>query len=324
MQRSRSWAAAPSSLVALLGILLLALMAMSGRTRPAIAEQGEDPALLRELAERALSPPVPPPGGQALAVRLLPGSLPADFPSDLPLPDGGQLIGSIVRTQPGPPTGPGGANVDVYFDVPGSSANVFASYQSLLASAGWQPPAPFATPPPHGFQPTTNPINGPFCHDSGGAFVVVNIFPKLDGPSDVRLNVNTSGPGPCPSTVFPGFRPPSGPPGLDLLPALNAPDGVRLLATGAFPAPGSFASTASAETNRSAADLEELFAQQLEAAGWIRVDGQSHGALAWSTWTVSGTEEAQGFLSILEVPGSARRTLQVQVTLPSVLPVLGR
>jgi hypothetical protein len=74
---------------------------------------------------------------------------------------------------------------------------------------------------------------------------------------------------------------------LALLPVLYAPEGVAVDAGGG---PNRWTTEATAQTDHSVAELEAHVAQQLAAAGWLRQAGAAQGPLAWSTWTLPGTD----------------------------------
>src|SRR5687768_10921694 len=86
-------------------VLLVAALALfavvvgrDGSPASAQTPPAGDAAAVRELAERLLSPPYHRgPDGASPTIELLPGSLPSPMPADIPLPEGGRLVGSAVR-----------------------------------------------------------------------------------------------------------------------------------------------------------------------------------------------------------------------------------
>jgi WD40-like Beta Propeller Repeat len=134
------------------------------------------------------------------------------------------------------------------------------------------------------------------------------------GPQDVRLTLDSGNTGPC-GSPFPGsVPPPTPPPGLGLLPPLQAPPGVTVQMTGGSSGgPGRWSSDAMAVTDESPGALERLYEQELVAVGWTRVDGGSATALAWSTWSIPSQSDWQGFLYVWAGPGTSRRSLHVEV-----------
>ena len=292
----------------LFGALLAAALTLLGGTRGSLhlVQADDDPALLRELAERVISPPFPDPSGQMHPVTLLPGALPDDLPLRVPMPPGSRLIGSVVHSQPG------GRQVDIVLDVPGSAADALAFAALALADQGFARPQIDRGFRP-GFQPTLQPSVGIFCAGPTGPWLNVNVFPKQDGPADMRYTLNTGFPGPCGGAPPPPFPGPSVL--LGRLPALYAPQGVQVPEGSVSGGPGIAATDVVALTGLAAVDLETAFEQQLTAAGWTRLDSGASGPLAWSSWALPDGS-TQGFLSVTAVPGTNQRALHLQVTQP--------
>lgn len=279
---------------------------ISSRASAAPAQQVDGGSGLEELAERLLAPPYPGPDGQVQTVQLLAGRLPADLPLQLPTPPNGRLLGSAVR-------GSGGrtAGTDVVLDAAGTATEVLDFYQSELARQGWTAAPTGPGGPRGGFQPASMPVTSMFCRGQSGPWLSMTVVPKAGGLHDVRMHLETVHPGPCAQP--PGLVPPGIPPGSDLLPPLHAPTGVNVQIQGMGGGPNRWSSEASAETGRSAAELEAHFAPQLQAAGWVRQAGQAQAPLAWSTWRVPGEGDWHGFLFVLESAGQDRRSLHVHV-----------
>lgn len=86
---------------AMLVLLIMAgALAGAGARRAASQEQlKEQPAQLRELAERLLARPFPAPGEPPRPVQLLPGQLPGDLPLDVPLLPGSRIVGRVQFLQ---------------------------------------------------------------------------------------------------------------------------------------------------------------------------------------------------------------------------------
>lgn len=306
-----------AALVTMIGVAAISTMAPGGPPA-ARGQQPEDPALLRELAERLLSPPVPLPTGEVPRVRLLPGALPAELPFELPLPPGSRLIGSTVGPSfaGGPEPVPSGLGITAVLDAPGTAADIFGFYRSALGGRGWFEPAfgPFDGRPPGGFLPSF-PItsSSAFCSSPRGPWLFVAVRSQASGPSDVRIHVETGTPGPCGGPPGPGRPPSPEPPGFELLPPLTAPPGVQVAPRGSGGGDDFVESRAIAVTDMRAADLEAHYAQQLAAAGWTRLAGSVEGPVAWSVWAVPGEGNWHGFLFVLEVPGESRRSLHLEV-----------
>ena len=279
---------------------------------PVSAQQAEDPALLRELAERLLARSFPAPPGDPPRVRLLPGALPAELPFELPLPPGSRLVGSAVQSRISSGGERRGESIDVVLDAPGAPDDVIDFYDDVLAARGWFFPGEGRRG--GGFQPTLAPSSRTFCGSESGPVLFVTAHPRATGPNDVRIRVETGTPIPVPCGGL--IRPPE-PVATDPLPPLFAPPGVQLLHSGGsatLGGPGMRTSDAIAETEMPVPELEAHFARQLVAAGWTRLDGRADGPLAWSTWAVPGEGDWQGFLYVLAGPGPAHRSLHVQAT----------
>jgi hypothetical protein len=303
-----------SKIFAMAAALALGGLTILGPARPlALAQATDQASSLGELAERLLAPPEPGPAGQGQTVQLLPEQLPSELPLEVPLPTGSRLVGSAAR-------GSGGTSLgtDVVLDAPASAAQVLAFYQHELAARGWTAP-PGGTGGAHGFQGSVGPAGGAFCGPAGAgsAWLFLNVFARAGTPSDVRLHIENARSGPCTQPR----EPPPQPPNAELLPALYAPEGVALEAAGAGGGPNRWTTEATAESDRSVAELEAHFAQQLAAAGWLRQAGAAQGPLAWSTWTLPGNGDWSGFLYVLEGPAQNKRTLSVRLESATAQPL---
>lgn len=303
----RTWMAGISGIVVMLVVEATAIIASSGvplRSAAAVPTPADDAGAVRELAQRLLAPAYPGPDGQVATVALLPGQLPGDLPLALQTPPNGRLVGSAVHQ-----SGTRSVSWDVVFDAPGAASDVQAFYQQHLPGLGWAAAPVNPGPTRGGFQPTTG-INHLYCQKATGPWLSVSAVATPTVPTDVRVRVDASTPGPCANQ--PGGALPQ-PPGAERLPALTAPADVQIQMNGSGGGPNRFTSDATALTAQSASALEAHFAQQLQAAGWTRVAGNATGPLAWSTWTVPGDGGYEGFLYALDAPGQNRKELHVQV-----------
>src|SRR5437868_874952 len=76
---------------------------------------------------------------RALSGTVTIGSLPPGLPLDVPVPPGGQVLGTIVRSS-GPPdqTPPAsGDSVSIYLDAPGELSELLAFYEQSFTAQGW-------------------------------------------------------------------------------------------------------------------------------------------------------------------------------------------
>ena len=253
----------------------------------------------QELAERLLSLHAfnPLPGAPRPDVQLLVGALPSGLPLELPIIMGSEVLGSMVR-------GPRERflTADIVFDVPQSEPEVLAFYRSQLGQLGWPEAAP-RHHPGGGFTAALFPTTPSFCRGPQGPWLSVRVFAIGAGKSDVRLHVNQEHPGPC-APLPPQFQLMRD----DLLPALEAPEGV-LMRPGRGGGDQNYRdSQAYADTSLSVDDLEGFFGRQLEAAGWTRTSHGVSEALAESTWRLPKEGEWFGLLFALN-PGVDRRRL---------------
>jgi len=298
MQRQRIG----SAVIALVAILLL-LPASGARA------DATDDAASRELTRYLLvATSGGSGGGEPRTVDLLPAQLPGDLPLTLPTPPGARLIGSaVVHTRNRT------AAWDVLYDATSRAADINDFFASALPPLGWDIPLNESRPA-RGFYPAvmSSPKSGLFC--AGGASLLVNTGPTPANTLFVRAHIEANG-GLCQRAPSIG----NGQPGAsDVLPGLGAPGGVLLKLTGGAFATDRAATDATAATSMSAAALEAHYARQLSDAGWVRVAGDASGPIAWSTWTVPGTGDLRGYLSVLEVSDQDRRDLHVQIEAPNV------
>ena len=303
----RTWMAGISGIVVMLVVAATAIIASSGvplRSAAAVPTPADDAGAVRELAQRLLTPAYPGPDGQVATVALLPGQLPGDLPLALPPPPNGRLVGRAVHQ-----SGARSVSWDVVFDAPGAASDEQAFYHQQLPGLGWVAAPVNQRPMRGGFQSTTG-INSTYCQKATGPWLSVSAVATPTVPTDVRIRVDASTPGPCANQ--PGAASQQ-PPGAERLPALPAPADVQIQMNGGGGGPNRFNSDATAITAQSASALETYFAQQLAAAGWTRVADDAAGPLAWSIWTVPGDGGYQGFLYALDAPGQNRKELHVQV-----------
>lgn len=262
-----------------------------------------------ELVTRLLSSPFSPTGKEQRSV-LVRGALPTDPKVDAPSPTGSRLIGSVVRTSGGTPTG-----VQVLFDEPGTPADITAFYERELGALGWKP-QPDRGQAPSGFQAGTPGSSKTYCKGETTPWVTLTVFAKDKAPSDVRLNYQLTtegsfgGGGPCSPQSF-------GPqPYPNRIPALRPPSDVQFrFGSGTSGSNNGQTSETNAITTRGASDLEAYFAGQLSTAGWTRVDGSASGPIAFSRWKVPGDGNWTGILLVIET-GSDTRLLSVRAEAP--------
>lgn len=293
--------------VAGIGLLTGLIVLLPGWfTGQGVAAQQGNPDALRALAVRFIAPAVAGPNGQAQSADLLPGAVPADLPVMVPAPPGAKIVGSVTRKFGGV-----SASWELAFDASGSADDLTAFYTMQLSGQGWTAP-PARGVAAHGFAPATqiSPPTGTFCRGNDGPYLAVNVVPTAGGVADLRVFVSASSGGICNGMAAPAAAP--GP--LDRLPALATPAGVTITNPTGSVNTGKAVSEGVATTSATAVDLEAAYETQLTAAGWQKTGGTSASPFSWSTWTLPGDGNYQGYLSVLEVAGGNVRDLHLTAT----------
>ncbi|MCH8109039.1 MAG: hypothetical protein IIB15_02825 [Chloroflexi bacterium] len=233
----------------------------------------------------------------------LPGQLPPDL--DLPIPEGSEIVGSVVMTTEG------GGTTQVLLDVPGEPEAAFSSLANALAEYGWQSRDEFPGTA-SGF--VSNPfgqfIYALFCSETESGSLNVNAFPLGDGLTDIRfILINNVGQSHCDTE-------PEQPRRIDNarsespIPTLTTPPGVKQF--GNYRSSGTsssglltFTTQTDLEGTLSAVQVEAHYQGQLTEAGWTLLDNNTAGPSAWSTWqfTDDDGETWGAMLLILKSPG---------------------
>jgi hypothetical protein len=268
-------------------VLLLAVVAVAAQNVGTQVIGGDEDAL-RELVSRAFTA-FPVYSDQETSIYV--GSLPDDLPFDLPLPDDIRVIGSIDRGDMGA--------VEIILDSSQQPESIVAFFADTLAGNDWTVVNTF---PGGGF--TTGASDTAFyCSPEQDVMVNVSAFGYSSG-SDIRLYVNPGESYVCDGAAESmGFQEP-----YSLLPQLQTPEGVKLLqggGSGGGGGPGfqSTSTQAYLESDLSIGEIAAAYNEQLEAAGWIMIDEESAGKLAWSGWTIEGEEKVwDGTLTITASP----------------------
>lgn len=322
--------------------LALAVAALLLPVSPPAAAQPapeDDPALLRELAERlliragTLTPIVTSDGGTGTPPTQTPqifvGRLPPDLGFIVPIPPGSRLLGSAESTTSGP------RQFQIVFDMPGTVPQIHASFETLLAAEGWTA-APdilpgldldlatllggFVSPAFADFldrpdsTPRPEPRNRTFCPPAGSPrnALTVDVLGSVPLGRDVRIYGG--------ALAFrcepnPASAPLAGLAGRVSLPRLIVPPDLRILAVGrGGPSvlDGAVSSEATVRTARTITDLEAYFAVPLAAAGWTRREGVAETLLAWSLWSIPDRPGWTAFLTITAQPGADIRILRLE------------
>jgi hypothetical protein len=272
-----------------------------------MAEQADELAGLRELAERLLLMRGPFAVADTPPPQLIAGRLPDGLPLQLPLPTGTRVVGGVRRQQPLPGMTASGEATEIVLDVPGSVDDVLQFYDRELPALGWAARDSDA-PRPGGFTPFPIPRGRNFSRNPDGPVLSVRADEPAGGVLDVRISLSPAG-------ARPFAAGPSWPPGVGVLPSLAPPPGVPLQPLGGGGGPATMSSTAVARTDESAQALAAHFAQQFQAAGWTRTDGSAGGPVAWSTWSSPAHENWTGLLLVVEEPTPGQRLLHARVNL---------
>lgn len=296
----------------------------------AIAQTGDDPVLVKELALRALGDGM---GGGS--VSLEPGRLPNVTPA-LVTPSGWRLLGTVSRTfnpqvtgGPVPPAvlGPS-LSAAVHYDGTGTAQQAVDAFIAAHAS-GWRAIGLPSGPPSGGFVSPDVPSSAFAMLCSGDSFLNVNAFSVGGAPAKVSANVNTVRGVPVPPCAAggpgtpPTIPPPSIPTAFAHMPRLALPAGAVVVNGGGLN--GSMlgpSSMATVDRAPSVGDLERHFATQLQAQSWRRIGGSADPSAATSLWRKTvGEIEIQALLTVVEsLGGGQRRDLTIQLTGPPGAP----
>jgi len=248
---------------------------------------GGDEESLREFIGRALTYPYP--GSEEGGTRILIGLLPDDLPFDLPIPEGSQVIGSIVRSDP--------AGTEIILDSPLKSQEAIAFYQDELTGEGWSEQSQEAYGP--GFVSALWPSQT-FCEVEGDIVVYISAVDVPDKPTDLRVNIQSQAEySPCK---------PDNTQGMDdayfLIPPLVSPAGALVRGGGSGSGPGEANVTASLKTDLAADELADHYGEQLSEAGWDLGERGATEYEAWSSWTITDDkgEKWGGILIVVESP----------------------
>ncbi len=227
-------------------------------------------AALRELALRLLRSPAPgaPPPHET---QLLPGALPPNLLTELPLPPGTRVVGSLVSVP-----------MQIVLDVPLPPPSVLTFYREQLPLLGWSELEPMGRRP-GGFvdQQLARTQMVQFTREA--TLLFVNASPSDDRPTDVGIL----------------FRPqmPVGDFGVgpkryehrsidELIPPLYPPPHSRQEHTGGGGTSQDWSSAVALETDLDLASMVAHYEQQLTDGAWMRRGGETCDRTASSVWAV--------------------------------------
>jgi hypothetical protein len=262
------------------------------------ADPGSDEARLRELAERLMTHLHP--EGE-IATQLFVGELPDGLGTDVPLPAGARLVGSRLQRLAGRL-----ASMEAVLDVDGEPSAILDAYDDSARTFGWVPFTGFG--PQHGGFVSVGMVDGRMSRrGSEGPMLMTSAMARDGAPVDVRLRLDWE-------IVRHMPEGPRGmPPGAELLPTLRAPSGVTMRGVSSSGGDGRWTSEATAQTDRSCAELDEHFSTQLVQAGWERSGGGSDDELAWSAWALPRADGWRGMLLVLAPFGPTEKFVSVRI-----------
>lgn len=271
----------------LLSVVLLLVGCGGGAAEqsPVPVAHGSGGAVFETLAYRLLarhSGGDPTPG----EVEILVAQLPEDLPVAVPLPDGAQVVGSLLR---------GRVGTEIVLDAHQTADQVLEFYEKTMTGEGW---IAFAYPTEGGFVPGIGRTGLTFCSETDDSVLWVGAFEMEDGPTDVRLDLRAE---PSLGSCTKDTAAPKHP-----IPLLADPPGAQQTTAGFGGSSDSYNAEVELLSDLDLATVEAHYAGQLAAAGWQRRDGGQSGPLAWSTWyhRDEGDQEWQGLLLAMDLPGS--------------------
>ncbi len=236
-------------------------------------------------------------------VQFIAAGLPSQLPVDLTLPEGAQIIGSVVSEQ---------NEFQILLDVALSSQQVQAFYRQQLLDAGWkqQENVPVAL---KGFADldkceTFTDENPKFYHETLRAKLEIQTHSKSNALTDVCLNLkvveytNFSENNDSLSVLVDNLAP---------LPLLESPPNVQLGRIHSSGGNNEYSSQVQLETELDGMTLINHYDSQFEQSGWSQRDKGQDGALVWSNWTLLDNKGQSwlGLLNITKIGGIANRYL---------------
>ena len=233
------------------------------------------------LAARALAFYETHPVRQVLPV-LLPGAAFPDLPAEVPIPDGGTVIGTIMR--------PDGARGMTILDVPLPGLAILGFYARELPARGWRiDPQDSTVSEDHGkgfAEQRHVSVPTEYCWQDGAPYLRIAPIALADAPTAVHLYVKDR-----PPDV--PYAPPLKHLGVQAgwlreednpFPRLQAPPGAAQFSDVSSWAHDNASASADVETEITLPELLGHYGQQLVSEGWNPVRSSVDGALAWSVW----------------------------------------
>lgn len=247
---------------------------------PASSVEQQLALALRLLAQRP---------GMNSDVRLTAGNLPADFPLELPLPDGARLVGAMTQTFSR--TGPGDRILPIttiLVDAPLTGEQCALFYAERLEAAGWEREYfPFG----HGGFVHTQPGNISILRFTATTtdYTLTLTVGKGSSEQETSLSIVAQR-----ETQAANERRRERMPhdSSNLIPPLLPPPGASQQGGGGGGGSDHREQHAHVETSLDIAELIAHYDKQLGRAGWRRNDGGVSGPVGWSYWAFDGHEGA--------------------------------
>jgi len=195
------------------------------------------------------------------------GELPDPLPVKVPVPDASHIIGSLVR---------GNETIEIVLDVDLPASEVVQFYKAKLTAGGWyRPPSDL---PMAGFTGHPGVEMATLCHGPLGPMLHIAAAPVGERASDVRVYLHLGERPQCGQEPSPRLPP-------SVIPALISPEGAWKSGGGGSRGNDQQSSSAILDTRMGLSEVMEHYDQQLERAGWEKLD-TIHGRLtASSSWS---------------------------------------
>lgn len=251
----------------------------------------------RDFAERVLGR-----SADGTEVSLTLDGLPPEAEGRIRVPDGTRVTGCVVRRPIGEV-----ASVAAYVASSLEPKAFGDAVRSLYEADGYRPAPPQLGPMGGGFRPSAmrSMTGGILCRGEDGPWIQSSGRAATGGSECVIVwNGPLAGGGPCSPRPH-GMQFP------DVLPPLDAPDGVDLLPGGGYGGGGgSWTTSGAAYTKLNARELVDAFSAQFVATGARTLGSGGDDAVAWSQWRL--TKEPWEAL-LLAFGRGERKELQLRV-----------
>jgi hypothetical protein len=236
---------------------------------------GGDEASLRILLRAILASFTVGPATEAITATV--GTLPT-LPINLNLPPSVAVVGSVVRT------GDFGGT-QIFYAAPASADDLVEDVRQQLSTQGFT--APEAMGAPGGVFLSSQPEISILCSTDDELLVNLGTV-VLNNTVILQVSLNPIGTGgdPCSPDPMQGMGL-----GYGILPQLQPLAGALVRGSGGSSSGDRISATADIQTELTADVVAAHYEDQLEEAGWERIDDTSSEAIAWSAWTFSDEDD---------------------------------